>query len=174
MCCGTIFSQKLTVTSEGLKNSEEIEKNYVVIQMDGKTSKELYENAVKYVNKNYKNPTEAIKSTIENEYLKFETYAPNIIIVKNMIQIPYAIKFTTELSFKEGKIKYEILEINMFNPVNKVPLYFSGSGFSDFVIFNKKGVLKRESTKNEIENYFNSQIISIKESLTEVKKEDKW
>ena len=36
--CGTIFSQKLSVTPEGLKNSEELEKNYVVIQMENKTS----------------------------------------------------------------------------------------------------------------------------------------
>lgn len=168
------YAQKLSVTPNGLRDASDTEKSFVIINVEGKTAKQLYDNALKYVNKNYKNPEEVIKGKIENEYLKFITYASDVCIVKNMIKISYAVKYTTELSFKDGKIKYEIIELNMYNPENNVPLEFSGSEFGSFCIYNKKGTLKRESTKNEIENYFNSQIKTIEEFLQGTKVEEKW
>ena len=45
------FAQKITVTQTGLKDSENIEKSFVVIPAEGKTAKQLYDESLKYINK---------------------------------------------------------------------------------------------------------------------------
>jgi len=48
------YSQKLTVTPSGLRDANDSEKTFVVINAEGKTSKQLYDNALKYINKTIK------------------------------------------------------------------------------------------------------------------------
>ena len=75
------YGQKFTLTPEGLKNSENTEQSYVVIQIEGKSAKQLFDNAKRYIIQTYKNPDLVQKGTIENEYIKFETYIPYIATV---------------------------------------------------------------------------------------------
>jgi hypothetical protein len=51
---------------------------------------------------------------------------------------------------------------------------FSGGAFSGYPIYNKKGELKRDETKGEIEDYFNSQIHLLKEYLKGETNNDNW
>ena len=167
------FAQKITVTQTGLKDSENIEKSFVVIPAEGKTAKQLYDESLKYINKNYKSADDVIKGKTDGEYLKFVTYAPNFITIKNgFARVPFTAKYTTELSFKDNKVKYEIIELEMSSEAN-YQLNFTGSGIS-FFIFNKKGELKKEDAKNSIEEYFNANILSLSNFLQGRTVEDKW
>lgn len=74
-----VFSQEYEVTPNGLKDKSNLENTFVVIDAPNKTTTELYQNAVKYINENYKNPEEVIKGKTENEYLRFETYVPQLL-----------------------------------------------------------------------------------------------
>ena len=114
-----------------------------------------------------------IKGKTDGEYLKFVTYAPNFITIKNgFARVPFTAKYTTELSFKDNKVKYEIIELEMSSEAN-YQLNFTGSGIS-FFIFNKKGELKKEDAKNSIEEYFNANILSLSNFLQGRTVEDKW
>lgn len=167
------FAQKITVTQTGLKDSENIEKSFVVIPAEGKTAKHLYDESLKYINKNYKSADDVIKGKTDGEYLKFVTFAPNFITIKNgFARVPFTAKYTTELSFKDNKVKYEIIELEMSSEAN-YKLNFTGSGIS-FFIFNKKGELKKEDAKNSIEEYFNANILSLSNFLQGKTVEDKW
>ncbi len=167
------FAQKLKVTPNGLKDSENSEKSFVVIPVEGKTAKQLYDETVKYINKNYKSAEDVIKGKTEGEYLKFVTYAPKFISVKNgWDKIPFNAKFTIELNFKDGKVKYEIIELEMYNDA-KYNLSFTGSGLS-FFIYNKNGELKKEDAKNNIEEYFNGNLLSLTNFIQGKSTEDKW
>lgn len=101
------FGQSFIVTPDGLRDANDSTKTYLVIPCDGKTAKELYDNAIKYVNQNYKNPKEVIKGQIEAEYLSFETHSPNAISVqrKGVGLAVYNANYRTELYFKDGRIK---------------------------------------------------------------------
>nr|WP_315180422.1 DUF4468 domain-containing protein [uncultured Flavobacterium sp.] len=167
-----IYSQKIIVTPNGLRNSEDNEKSFVVIPVDGKNAKQIYDDMVKYINKTYKGGEEVITGKTDGEYLKFKTFVPNFASLKNGMKIYFKANYTTELSFKDGKIKYEIIDIKMTNDSN-YELYFTGSGFS-FYIYDKNGKLKREETKIEIEKYFNENISSISNFLNSKVIEDKW
>ena len=169
------YGQKLNVTPNGLKDVNDSEKSFVVITAEGKTAKQLYDNALKYVNKNYKNPSEVIKGQTDGEYLKFITHVENFLVVKNSgAKIQIDSDYTCELSFKDGKAKFEIIALDMYADNGGYKVLFTGGAFDGYPIYNKKGDLKRPETKTEIENYFNSKIATISDFLLGKSAEDKW
>lgn len=178
LCIAIAFSvavcgQSFVVTPDGLKDSQDQEKTFVVINVEGLTAKQLFDNAMKYINKNYKNPENVIKGETESEYLKFITHVPNFLVVKNTgAKILIDANYTTELSFKDGKVKYEIIELDMYNPEHGYKVLFSGGAFDGYPIYNKKGDLKRPDTKKEIEIYFSAEISKLVETFKG--KKDNW
>ena len=169
------YGQLLTVTQSGLKDVNENDKSYVVIQVKDKSAKELYNQSINYINKFYKNPDVVIKGKIDGEYLRFNTYARSITTMKNVIARTYIdAKYTTELSFKDGKIKFEIIDIQLLVE-GRNPIYFVGSGISSFYIFNTKGKLERADAKSGIEAYFNGKILELSMYLESLEKaEEEW
>jgi hypothetical protein len=171
------FSQEYEVTPNGLKDKSNIENAFVVIETPDKTIAELYQNAIKYVNENYKNPDEVIKGKTENEYLRFETYVPQFTKVNNSgAKLDVSMKYTTELRFKDGKVRFEITELSITADNGGRSVEFSGSIWKGYPIYNQKnGDLRLAETKTEIENYFNGKIKEVKNFLLDKETEkDKW
>lgn len=169
------YGQKIAVTPDGLRDANNSEKTYVVINAEGKSAKQLYDNALKYINKNYKSPDDVIKGKTDGEYLKFITHVSSFLVVNNSgAKIPIDANYTTELNFKDGKVKYEIIVLDMFAQTGGYKVIFTGGAFEGYPIYNKKGALKRADTKSEIETYFNSQINSIAEFLQEKNTDEDW
>ena len=169
------YGQKLTVTPDGLRNSDNTEQSYVVIEIEGKSAKQLFDNTKKYIIKTFKNPDFVQKGTIENEYIKFKTYTPYIASIHaGLSKLKYDAEYFTVLHFKDGKVKYEI--INLVIMTNGAPLDFTPQGLlGGWYIFNKKGVLKQESTKQEIDTYFNKQIKNLSSYLKgEANNDENW
>ncbi|MDN3665604.1 hypothetical protein ACFFU1_16625 [Algibacter miyuki] len=172
------FGQEFTVTPEGLKNKENIEKNYIVLDVKDKKASELYQKSRQFVNVKYKNPEKVIKGKIENEYLRFETFSQDLLVhttkrgSKTFINATYY----TELRFKEGKVKFEITSIDMKSTAYSTKLYFSGGGNGKtFRIYNEKnGKLFREQIKIALENYFNNHVSDYLDFLNKKKKEEDW
>lgn len=169
------FGQKLNVTMNGLRDSIDNEKSFVVINAEGKTAKQLYDNAIKYVNKTYKNPDNVIKGKTDGEYLKFITHVSNFLVVNNSgAKIAIDADYTIELNFKDGKIKFEIISLDMYAQTGGYKVLFTGGAFDGYPIYNKKGELKRPDTKTEIETYFNSQINAISDFLNGKSNDNNW
>ena len=116
-------------------------------------------NAIKYVNEKYKNPEEVIKGKTENEYLRLETYVPQFTKVNNSgVKLDVSMKYTTELRFKDGKVRFEITALSITTDSGN-SVGFSGSIWKVYPIYNKKnGKLRLPETKTELENYFNNKI----------------
>jgi hypothetical protein len=160
------YSQKYVVTPTGLKDEANIEKSFVVITAEGKTAKQLFDNAVKYVNITYKNPNIVIKGKIDGEYLSFVT-SSDFYVGSGLSKNPFVMEYVTSMTFKDGKVKLEIIELEMtFKRNPSFKLYFTGGGINYF-IYNKSGELKKEDTKEYLEGYFNTQIQGIKDYLEE-------
>ncbi|MGP1993190.1 DUF4468 domain-containing protein [Zobellia laminariae] len=170
------FSQEYEVTPSGLKDKSNIENSYVVIQTPEKNSSELYQNGIKYINENYQNPEEVIKGKTENEYLRFETYVPQFTKVNNSgAKLDVSMKYSTELRFKDGKVRFEINALSITADNGGRNVEFIGSIWKGYPIYNKKnGKLRLPETKSELENYFNDKIRELKNFLLglETKKDD--
>ena len=160
------FSQEYIVTESGLMDKANIENTFVVIEAPDKTASELYQNAIKYVNENYKSPDDVIKGKTENEYLRFITYVPKFTKVNNSgAKIECSMEYATELRFKNGKVRLEITSLSITADGNGAAgnrVLFSGSIWKGYPIYNSKnGKLRLPKTKTEIESYFNAKINQI-------------
>lgn len=171
-----INAQEFEVTPEGMRDKANPENDYLVIEAPEKTASELYQNAIKYIQQNYKNPEEVLKGQTENEYIRFETYAPQFLTVKNSgATVIINAKYTTELRFKDGKVKYDLPVLDMTADNGGFPVTFQGSIWSGYPIYKKNGKLIREEAKATIEHYFNTQVMNLSDALLDKKtEEDNW
>jgi len=162
------FAQKLVVTPIGLRDESDNEKTYVVLDIENKKASELYTNALKYITKNYKNPEKVIIGKVENESLKFQTFVGSFMNVKNsIVKIPIDAEYSIHLDFKDNKVKFEIQGLDMYYSPDgsKTRVLFEGTGIGAYYIYNKKGELKRDETKTDIESYFNNEITKVADFL---------
>ncbi|MCG8808478.1 DUF4468 domain-containing protein [Tenacibaculum finnmarkense] len=144
------FSQK-----KEFKFNKEGFTDYVVTQCEGRTESELYKKALDWVSVTYKNPKEVIKAQIENDYIKIEG-SSNDLACFNIYGHKgcNTSKYTIEISFKDGKYKFDVLGNIRF-------LYSEGSWGSIRLdktskYYKKKGEIKRRYKYfPEIANYFN-------------------
>lgn len=169
-------AQEFEVTPDGMRDKANLENDYLVIEAPDKSAQELYQNALKYIHQTYKNPKEVIKGQTENEYLRFETYAPQFLMVKNSgAKLMVSATYTTEVRFKDGKVKYEFPELEMTADNGGRPVMFQGSIWSGFPIYKNNGKLKRQDAKTTIEDYFNVQVSMLSDMLLDKKtEEDEW
>lgn len=171
-----VFSQSLVVTQDGFRDESNLDNNYVVLEFENKTAENLYNTAVKYINLTYKNPDEVISGQIKNDFIKYNTYVSNFPNVKSAwVNLNINTEYTTLLSFRDNKIKYEIVSINMEN-TDGIGLAFTGNGWDgNHTIYNKKGKLKKEDAKVQLESYFNNEIQNLISALNdESSSEDDW
>ena len=170
------FAQEFQITPNGLKDKTDTGNGYVVIDVKKKKADELYKNAIKYVNEKYKNPEEVLKGQTENEYLRFETYVGQLTKVNNSgVKLDISATYTTELRFKDGKVRYEIIELDMTADNGGRNVYWKGSIWKGYPIFNNKDELRLEETKTDLENYFNAQVNTMSDFLNDKKsKKDDW
>ncbi len=171
------FSQEFEVTPNGLKDKSNVENTYVIIETPNKSVTELYQNAIKYINENYKNPEDVIKGKTQNEYLRFETYVPQFTNVNNSgVKLDVSMVYITELRIKDGKVKFEITSLSITADNGGRSVEFSGSIWKGYPIYNQKnGDLRLPETKAEIENYFNTKVARITDFLLNKKtKKDDW
>jgi len=165
------WGQYLVVTPIGLVNGNDSTKTYIVLNVEDKTAKQLYDNAINYINHLYKSPDDVIKGKEDGKYLKFITHVSDFTSIPNVLSPTYYdCDYTTELSFKDGKVKYEIIVLDIYVISKGIKLYLFISGSSSMFnknIFNKKGELKRPNNKNDIENYFKTQINGLMTFLKE-------
>jgi len=167
--CSFSYGQKFILTPNGLRDSLNIEKSYVVINVEGKTAKQLYDNALKFINKSYKNPSEVIKGNTESEYLKFVTHDPDFLTLKSLgMTLIWGGSYTTELSFKDGKVKYEIINLEMRDEINGTGTFPLKGG-----IFKNDGTVRKKDAKSQVELNMNFQLKSLIVALAGTKT-DNW
>ncbi|MDM1502271.1 DUF4468 domain-containing protein [Myroides marinus] len=155
-------AQYLEVTPEGLKEKG-TNNTYNVLDFPGKTAEELYNASVLFVNEKFKFPEKVIKADIKDKKLR---YSENTAfkVSNGGIKVTVDITFHNELSFKDGKVKYEVVALDMGY------MKFKGGIWSSYPIWNEKnGKLRLEEEKNALEYYFNS---LIKEYVDYINKSD--
>ena len=181
------FSQKLVITKDGFRDSSNLNNGYVVINVDGKTAKQLFDNAIVFVNKAYKNPDKVITGKIDTTSLAINGYADILIKITTMpngkprkkeISTILCSTYNIQLSFKNNKVKFEIIDIDFYwNTYNgKENLYFQGTKglYGATGIYDADGNLKLLDYKACIENYFNGYIQSLMIVLAGKSNVDSW
>lgn len=154
MIYSLVFSQDTE-----FKMTKESFTDYVVTPCEDKSQSEIYKKTLDWLNVTYKNPKEVLKANLENDYVRFEGSAPSLVCLSSLgMKTCYSTKYQIEVSFKDGKYKFDIIEIQYY--VNSSQ--YSSGGWSQFPMvgmeyyYNKKGEIK-STFKNFpiIPSYFN-------------------
>lgn len=118
--------------------------DYVVIPFEGKTAADLYKKALQWFEVYYKNPNEVLRGKIENDYLRFTGSKFGIVCVNVLGRTCYNSKYTVEISFKDGKVKFDLINLEYYQPSSQYVVGgWSNIGFESMDgYFNKKGEWK--------------------------------
>ncbi len=129
----TIYAQdipKLKLTRIGVEP--------IVVNVDSLTAKNIYKNALNWVQETYKNPDEVLKANIENEKIRINGYSRDAWWYKSIgIILYYNIDYTIEISFKDGKYRFEYIVGQFYLKTGQRAQY----GYSSF--FKKSGEVRK-------------------------------
>jgi hypothetical protein len=174
MISANCFGQKYIVTPEGLRDSLNLDKTFLVIHFDNVSKTELYNKTVLFLNQKYSNPKKAIKANLKDEYLRVDTFIENFTKVKNgMAKVSVDGEYTIDLKFKDNKIRFQI--VNEKFCTSGFCVKYKGSVLSGYPIWNKRKKLKLPKTKKFIEDFFNSEVTELKSFISnKIIKKDDW
>lgn len=137
--------------------------DYIITPCETKTQSELFKKTIEWVSLTFKNSKEVIQSQIENDMIRIEGFAESFNGTSNAT-------YLIEISFKEGKYKFDPVKFTIINGINKFDFF---STFSSY--FKSDGNVKErlKDTISGVENVINSLNINLKEYILEIKSEIK-
>ncbi|HUH25864.1 MAG TPA: hypothetical protein VLY87_04515 [Flavobacterium sp.] len=130
----------------------------VVIELNDKSAEDIYIGIIKYINRNYKTPSEVLKGDIKNEYVRLDGFMNKMWCYK-AIGLTACVDqlYSVELDIKEGKFRMT------FTP-NKG----YASGTRDPLLFTYKTFFKRDGS---VKNIYSSARDSFEVSVNNIRKE---
>jgi hypothetical protein len=171
---GNIFAQSFSLTSNGFVDSKDQSKNFIVIDATGSQS-ELFNKAKTYLTTIYKSPKDVLSESAP-DVITINGIETKAVIKKamGMVAVAYDMNYTIVIRFKDGKIRIDAPAFSLSDyesgskPIKMILLGSSNGGFGSEIInciYNKKGDLKAEYAKNQLESYFSSYIEAFKKGL---------
>jgi len=171
--------------SNASKGTFEYMKPMMVLEVEG-TPTELYNKAINWVNETYKNPEEVIKGKVEGDYLRLDGFKSNLTQQSALgMTYYYDVRYTVKLNFKDGRFKYEITNMEWYQPSSQ---YSAGGWFKllinkevGYKTANRKGKAKKSDVANfnAIKSYFENLGLGIKDYMqkndtSKTKSNDDW
>lgn len=166
--CTISFAQdfpKLKLTPNGVEP--------IIVNTDSLKATDLFKNALNWVQETYKNPEEVLKAKIENEKIRIDGFAQNAWWYKSLgMKQNYNMEYSVEISFKDGKYKFEYIIGQFFIDAGQKVLY-------DYKTFFKKTGEIRSAYADAVpslEETMNNLSLNFHEYVTgkSKKKDDKW
>tara|TARA_R110001592_G_scaffold268269_3_gene534507 strand:- start:22531 stop:23076 length:546 start_codon:yes stop_codon:yes gene_type:complete len=164
------FTGYLVATPEGWRNSYD-EKPYIVFSNPDLTSQGLYEKANRFIAYNYKHGEDVIKANVSNEMIRFNS-GHEFMVPNGFISLKCRVIFEIELLFKDGKIKFTVLDQKAWMEDNPFDPFYKG--WATWGIFYKSGKVKHEKFKYLFEQELKSVVDELNKFVLEleVEKED--
>ena len=141
----TCFSQelpKLELTPEGVLP--------IIVKIENKSANQLYKDALNWVQETYNNPESVLKANIENEKIRINGFGKNVWYYD---KFSMNMDYTIEISFKDGKYRFEFFVGQFYVNGGQKTLYDYTIFFKDDL--NKKAKKVTEQAVPDIEKYMN-------------------
>ena len=145
------------------KVSKEGITDYIVTSCETKTQSEMYKKTIEWISLTFKNSKEVIQSQVENEMIRIEGFTESF---NGYLDAMYLI----EISFKEGKYKFDPIKFTMTKDMNKFDFFSTYPSY-----FKSDGSVKErlKITVSAVENLVNGLNIRLKEYILGIKSETK-
>ena len=158
---------------------------YIVVEIDSMTQEQLFKKTINWIKETYKNPDEVIKTTIENDKVRFEGAKQNGLCIM-ALGMPNCsnVRYQIEIAFKDGKYKFEVISLEQYVEASQYsrpgwfPVLLSQEEVSKGY-YKKKGKLRAPYKRypDEISILFNELHLSLKAYMfgeQSEKKKDDW
>ena len=150
-----LFGQDTTPTQTPPPNNFTITKDvglspFIIVKTEGKTKEELYKNTIEWINKSYNKPSEVIKAQVENDYIRFQGVSKEKYCWDALVTFCNDIRYEVEISFKDGKYKFEVLSLEDYHVTGASGLRVWGKiNYKDsWTHFKKDGEVRKMYAKN--------------------------
>ena len=98
------YGKEFILTPENFKNKENIEKDYVVIEMPNTSKEELFKRTKKFINSFYNNP-KYISSEVENEQIVIDAIGKQFKVIYQFSGANlWRMSYKYEINFKDNAI----------------------------------------------------------------------
>jgi hypothetical protein len=158
----SLFSQeipKLKISKTGVEP--------IIVETPDFTANQLYEKSLDWVKETYENPDKVLKAQIKDEKIRLSAFAKYAWWYKTMgIKTNYNMDYSVEISFKDGKYRFEYF-VGQFYTQDYTKVLFSYSSF-----FKKNGDVRNayeeavpsiELTMNKLAQNFHSYVTGLTE-----------
>ena len=75
----------------------------------------VYKKTIEWINKSYNKPSEVIKAQVENDYIRFQGVSKEKYCWDALVTFCNDIRYEVEISFKDGKYKFEVLSLEDYH-----------------------------------------------------------
>jgi hypothetical protein len=156
-----------TLTINGFENTYNLSQNYIVINFNGKTKQELYNDFLTELTITYVSSKDVISKS-ENNAISINALSLNAIKYKIGKNVSYFdLNYNLSFQFKDNKVRINLPAIvYMTRGANNLLISGSNGFLTNSKFIYKKGKLKVPSAKASLEKYFNG---LINEIITSVK-----
>jgi hypothetical protein len=163
------FCQQWILTPDGLRDSADSRKKYVMIETANLSAKKLYDNALKYISENNQDSSKKVRIQWDSVDIIYDSYVYYLLTTDYLFHyVPVEAYYSTELRFYPGSVRCEVLSLDMVETESGQKLVFKGSPVSSHSIYNRQGKLLKPGMKSKIEKYFNSDLINIAHFLNQM------
>jgi hypothetical protein len=181
----TLFIFSKTVCQNDFKHTTDgLNPKFVVVEIDSLNASQIYLKTIDWIKETYKNPDEVIKAKFENEKIRFDGFQENVLSTKMLGVTSYLdVRYSIEISFKEGKFKFEPIKLEEYTK----PSQSIAGGWGSIPlnvgswIYKRNGKVKGifKSYPKQIEDVFNNlktslEIYLLKQNNTIKDKKDDW
>ena len=181
------FGQAFELTSEGFKAKVD-QKNYIVIDVPGKTQSQLYKNVLSALSSMYKDPNKVL-SGVKDESITLNGYAKNALSIKEKLNpmqigkstIKYDISENITILFKDGKMRFNSPSFEVRRWVEGgynsgwatywYHLRLNAAGKNKHAIYDKKGAVNHPEAVTGLNDHFNNLIQEIIQKSSQI---DEW
>lgn len=127
--------------------------DYIVTETPGNSKEDIYIKTLEWINRSFNNPKEVLKGQILNEYIRIEGTTPNIDCWKNLgMTVCRDVKYHIEISVKDGKYKFDLIEIQSYVPSSR---YTRGGWSNLYSQENLKNMWKKDGTiKDRFKDFY--------------------
>lgn len=155
-----------TLTPKGFVSTEDVSKDYIVLNIDVVSQADLFKKVLGYLHKVYRSPKDVI-SQIDNESITVNGVQDNT-IRRNRFHV-LDLNYTITYEFKDNKIKVNApgFVITGYSDGPQTLHLVANNSFtgSSLGIYNTKHQLKSELAKEDLEFFFNKHISLLQEGL---------
>jgi hypothetical protein len=159
-------AQKYKVTPLGLRDSENPDKSFVLIQCD-KTAEASFKSALDFFQGKNAESDQLVKTQVDDEYLRIERHLESFGQLSWWFFMPAAqANYTVVLRFKNGQVKYEVVGLDIYLEKDpSITVSLNGSTTESYPIFDDSGRILRKTTKEYIEKFFEAEIAELTEAI---------